>query len=178
MPDTHVVTDIVWPCTRLRTTRRHINRAPLSPAASFAAPFPQDNTVMSTSPPSLHSSPRSSTSSRSSDGGLPFPGSPSNLSFEVEHMPSKTSSTSSPRRRKLSSERECEAALKACLTLLSGAKVRPFTVSGKIPLDPSNLICFFRTKVSKASPLPGQRAQARPIGRDHALVGLPHRRGS
>lgn len=66
-------------------------------------------------------------------------------------MSSKASSVSS-RKRRHSSDRDCsEAALKAFSTLLVGATARPFSVSGKIPFDPSTLVLFFRSKASPSA---------------------------
>lgn len=42
-----------------------------------------------------------------------------------------------------------EVALQTHLPPLLAAKARPFTVSGLIPLDPANLVVFFRSKVGR-----------------------------
>lgn len=130
---------------------------------------------MSTTATSVRSS-SSSASSRSSDG-LPFPRPPGSSSeFEVEHMSSKASSTSSSRKRRQSSDRDCEAALRACVSLLIGAKTRSFAVSGKIPIDPSTLILFFRSKVSLLWNIPRyvELIEIR-LGWDHTFSRLPYR---
>ena len=41
-----------------------------------------------------------------------------------------------------------EAAFRTSVAALIAAKARPFCVSGRIPVDPSSLILFFRSKVS------------------------------
>ncbi|EKM56636.1 uncharacterized protein PHACADRAFT_253863 [Phanerochaete carnosa HHB-10118-sp] len=100
---------------------------------------------MSLSTKSILSSPSaSSTSSRSSDG-LPFPRNMSD--FEVEHTPTKTSfSPTKQRRRRQSSDYDSEAAFRASVAMLLAAKARPFAVCGRIPVDPTALILFFRSK--------------------------------
>lgn len=102
-------------------------------------------TSMPLSTMSVLSSPSaSSTSSRSSDG-LPFPRNMSD--FEVEHTPTKAAfSPGKQRRRRQSSDYDSETAFRASVAMLLAAKARPFSVCGRIPVDPTALILFFRSK--------------------------------
>lgn len=104
-------------------------------------------------------SPAQSTASRWSDGSgnhggaLPFNHSPSISDFEIERAP--RSSPAHPKRaliRRQQSEYDSEHALRNSVARLLGAKSRPFTVSGRIPLDPAALVLFFRSKVSQILP--------------------------
>jgi len=87
----------------------------------------------------------SSSSSRVSDG-LPFARNMSD--FEVEHTLSKIHSTPTKgRRRKIASvQYENELAYRASVSRLIVVKSRPFSVSGRIPVDPASLTLFFRSK--------------------------------
>ena len=107
-----------------------------------------------TSAMGLLASPTQSTGSRWSDGSanyggaLPFNHSPSISDFEIERTPK------SPRLKKALMRRQQpgqdgEQALQNNVARLLGAKSRPFTVSGRIPLDPAALVLFFRSKVSQ-----------------------------
>ncbi|KAI0033302.1 hypothetical protein K488DRAFT_48043 [Vararia minispora EC-137] len=73
----------------------------------------------------------------------PAPG----IDFEVE----RNAATGSPQRpglrRGISAyASEAQAVLEASVAQLAAAKARPFTVSGRIPVDPASLNLFFRTK--------------------------------
>lgn len=99
------------------------------------------------SPSTLSTVSTPSTSSRGSDC-LPFPRNMSD--FEVEHSLTKSPlSPTKQRRRRQSSDYDSEAAFRASVSLLAAAKARPFAVSGRIPVDPTTLILFFRSKVSR-----------------------------
>ncbi|EGO01339.1 hypothetical protein SERLA73DRAFT_106044 [Serpula lacrymans var. lacrymans S7.3] len=101
--------------------------------------------IVSSPTPSAAS--RLSDGSRHSDGPLPFPRNPSVSDFEIER-PTKFS-PAQPKRpltRRLQSDYDNEHALRASVSRLIAAKARPFTVSGRIPMDPSALILFFRSK--------------------------------
>lgn len=123
----------------------------LSPSSSPSLVFP-----LAMFPPSILSSPALSSASRLSDGssrhsdqGHPFPRTKSQSEFEIER-PHK-SATSVPKRpsaRRLQSDYAAEHALRASVSRFLTAKARPFTASGRIPLDPSALVLFFRSKVS------------------------------
>src|ERR1700749_4112578 len=96
-------------------------------------------------------SPTQSTASRWSDGSnrdsaLPFNRSPSMSDFEIERAP-KQSSTQLKRtsNRKSQSNYDNEQVLRTSVSRLIAAKTRPFTISGRIPLDPSSLVLFFRS---------------------------------
>lgn len=99
----------------------------------------------------MPSSPTSSASSRSSTESYTFPRVSSD--FQVEHLPTSghTSPASKARRRRASSGHDGEAAYRASVARLMTAKTRPFSVTGRIPIDPSQLTLFFRSKVR---PLP------------------------
>lgn len=85
-----------------------------------------------------------SSPSRVSDG-LPFPRNMSD--FEVETPVKMHSSPQKIRRRRVSSDYDSEVVYRTRIARLIAAKARPFTVSGRIPVDPSNLTLFFRSKV-------------------------------
>ncbi|KAH8101731.1 hypothetical protein BXZ70DRAFT_72160 [Cristinia sonorae] len=89
----------------------------------------------------------SSSHSRMSDG-LPFPRNMSGVSdFEVEHtLKLHGSSPKTQRRRRTSSDYSSEAAYRTRVARLLNAKARPFSVCGRIPVDPANLTLFFRSK--------------------------------
>ena len=92
----------------------------------------------------------SSTHSRVSDG-LPFPRNMSGASdFEVEHKSHSSPVKSQQRRRRTSSDYNSDAAYRSYVARLLNAKARPFSVCGRIPVDPANLILFFRSKVSQS----------------------------
>ncbi|KAI0074326.1 hypothetical protein K474DRAFT_67778 [Panus rudis PR-1116 ss-1] len=84
-----------------------------------------------------------SSSSRVSDG-LPFPRNVSS-DFEVEHTPTKATPPRL-RRRRVSSDYDSELAYRNSVARLIASKARPFSVSGRIPVDPSSLTLFFRSK--------------------------------
>ncbi|KAJ7175215.1 hypothetical protein C8R43DRAFT_599701 [Mycena crocata] len=67
-----------------------------------------------------------------------------NMAFQVEHVsrpPSAMANRSPPE-----PAYDPEFMYREHVSKLIGAKARPFTVSGRIPLDPSHLILFFRSK--------------------------------
>ncbi|KAI0062542.1 hypothetical protein BV25DRAFT_1803780 [Artomyces pyxidatus] len=83
---------------------------------------------------------------RAYDPSLPFNRSPS-TDFEIEHV-----SASSPgryarplMRREMSAYADDEI-LQNSIARIIAAKARPFSVSGRIPVDPAHLTLFFRTK--------------------------------
>ncbi|KAH7883117.1 hypothetical protein F5I97DRAFT_179657 [Phlebopus sp. FC_14] len=104
-------------------------------------------------PLSVLSSPTLSAASRLSDGSRhsdvappPFPRTRSS-DFEIERPPKITNGIPKrPTVRRLQSDYAAENALRASVSRLIAAKARPFTVSGRIPLDPSALVLFFRSK--------------------------------
>ncbi|EMD36972.1 hypothetical protein CERSUDRAFT_155368 [Gelatoporia subvermispora B] len=87
----------------------------------------------------------SSTSSHFSDG-LPFPRNQSSPDFEVETSLSKAPLAPSQARRRRTSDKDAEAVYRSSVSALVTAKTRPFTVCGRIPVDPTALILFFRSK--------------------------------
>lgn len=96
--------------------------------------------------------------SRYSDGShgtpLPFGRSPSMSDFEVERAPRQ--SPANPKRqlnRRSNVEYDNEQVLRTSVSQLLAATTRPFTVSGRIPLDPAVLVLFFRSKVSPSPPI-------------------------
>ncbi|TCD65304.1 hypothetical protein EIP91_002829 [Steccherinum ochraceum] len=66
--------------------------------------------------------------------------------FEVEHTLKAHGTPPKTRRRRTSSDYSSEAAYRARVARLLNAKARPFSVCGRIPVDPANLILFFRSK--------------------------------
>ncbi|KAJ7663166.1 hypothetical protein DFH06DRAFT_1189508 [Mycena polygramma] len=70
--------------------------------------------------------------------------SPNLASFEVEHVsrPPSAMGNRSPAQPAV----DPEFVYREHVSRLIGAKSRPFTVSGRIPLDPSQLVLFFRSK--------------------------------
>ncbi len=148
--------DIILPCMRtqdsrhktsLKPARLLLNPSPIMPALSQDFSASQHSLAMSVSGLSIRSA--SSTSSGSSDG-LPFPSNKSE--FEVEQTKSQFPTKS--QRRRQSSDRDSEAAFRACVSMLVSSKARRVSVSGKIPVDPSNLILFFRSKVGLVVSIP------------------------
>jgi hypothetical protein len=101
-------------------------------------------------PLSVLSSPASSASrlsdgSRHSDSGHRTK---SQTDFEIERPhKSSPSALKRPSTRRLQSDYAAQHALRASVSRLLAAKARPFTASGRIPLDPSVLVLFFRSKV-------------------------------
>jgi len=106
--------------------------------------------------------------------GLPVYG--SRLDFEIERG-SPHSGYGRPKRMP-SPTGINEHALRTHVPILLAAKSRPFSVSGLIPLDPANLVVFFRSKVSDR--LGVQRSSQVMYliiaERDHTLAGFPYRR--
>jgi len=102
--------------------------------------------------PRVLGSPTPSAASRlsdRSDGSRPIR-KPSVTDFEIERpLKMKINGAQkrpSPRRKK--SEYGAESALRTCVARLLAAKARPFTVTGRILMDPASLVLFFRSKVS------------------------------
>jgi hypothetical protein len=65
--------------------------------------------------------------------------------FQVEHVsrpPSAMANRSPPE-----PAYDTEFLYREYISRLIAAKARPFSVSGRIPLDPSHLVLFFRSKV-------------------------------
>ncbi|KAH7929025.1 hypothetical protein BV22DRAFT_1030059 [Leucogyrophana mollusca] len=101
--------------------------------------------VLSSPTPSAAS--RLSDGSRTSDNGLPFHRNPSLSDFEIERAPKVSNGV--PRRpnsRRLQSDYGNENALRASVSRFIAAKARPFSVAGRIPMDPTALVLFFRSK--------------------------------
>ena len=67
--------------------------------------------------------------------------------FEVERSSPLSTQHRLPSVKRPASADLMEAALQTHVPPLLAAKARPFTVSGLIPLDPANLVVFFRSKV-------------------------------
>ena len=110
----------------------------LYPSRSFpiATPMPMSTiTVLSSS----------SSSSRSSDG-LPFQRNMSD--FELEQKRKSHQTPQKVRRRTAPLDYPSETVYRTNVSRLVAAKSRPFTVSGRIPVDPVTLTLFFRSKVS------------------------------
>ncbi|KAG7096088.1 hypothetical protein E1B28_006764 [Marasmius oreades] len=124
--------------------------SPSMPLAQPAVPYPQAPPYASTvtyPAPYVHSTSRASSPSnhsRASDG-LPYRGmgSPStvNSEFEVERV-----SKANRRRSVPVTTTEDDIAYRESVSRLLIASTRVSTISGYIPLDPSHLILFFRTK--------------------------------
>ncbi|KZT00708.1 uncharacterized protein LAESUDRAFT_732021 [Laetiporus sulphureus 93-53] len=67
--------------------------------------------------------------------------------FEVEHSPGQsTAALPSLRRRRPSEDFDNETAFRSSVAALLMIKAHPFAVSGRIPIDPSALTLFFRSK--------------------------------
>ena len=69
--------------------------------------------------------------------------------FEVERSSPLSAQHRLPSVKRPASADLTEVALQTYLPPLLAAKARPFTVSGLIPLDPANLVVFFRSKVRR-----------------------------
>lgn len=103
--------------------------------------------------PRVLGSPTPSAASRlsdRSDGSRPMR-KQSVTDFEIERplkmkMPNGAAKRPTPRRKK--SEYGAESALRTSVARLLVAKARPFTVTGRILMDPASLVLFFRSKVS------------------------------
>ena len=67
--------------------------------------------------------------------------------FEVERSSPLPNQSRLPAGKRPPSVDLLELGLQTHVPPLLAAKARPFTVSGLIPLDPSNLVVFFRSKV-------------------------------
>lgn len=101
-----------------------------------------------TSAMGILASPTQSTASRWSDGSGNYGGALPNISdFEIERAPKSPGPKKALIRRQPGNDGE--QALQNSVARLFGAKSRPFTVSGRIPLDPAALVLFFRSKVSQ-----------------------------
>ena len=133
-------------------------------------------------PLSTISSMSSPTPSRYPD--LPVPRTQSVSEFEVEHsVTGKTPYTpSKPRRRGSDPEYDSQAAYRAAIAAIVSAKAQPFAVSGRVPMDPSNLTLFFRSKVRRPRSLlrygvmvDGTLFSRARVERDQPLAGLPYR---
>lgn len=105
-------------------------------------------------PPSILSSPALSSASRLSDGssrhsdqGHPHSRTKSQPEFEIERPLKSATAPKRPSARRLQSDYAAEHALRTSVSRFLVAKARPFTASGRIPLDPSALVLFFRSKV-------------------------------
>ena len=104
-------------------------------------------------PLSVLSSPALSAASRLSDGSSSRHSdqghrSKSQQDFEIERpLKSATNPPKRPSSRRHKSDYAAEHALRGSVSRLLIAKARPFTASGRIPLDPSALVLFFRSKV-------------------------------
>ncbi|KAJ7136750.1 hypothetical protein C8R44DRAFT_767822 [Mycena epipterygia] len=70
--------------------------------------------------------------------------SPNVSTFEVEHVSRPPSAMAN--RSPLEPAYDPEFIYREHVSKLIGAKTRPFSVSGRIPLDPSHLVLFFRSK--------------------------------
>jgi len=110
---------------------------------------------MSMFPLSVLSSPALSAASRLSDGsssrhsdqGHTFSRTKSQPDFEIERpLKSATNVPKRPSARRLKSDYSAEHALRTSVSRFLAARSRPFTASGRIPLDPSALVLFFRSK--------------------------------
>ncbi|KAG6380431.1 hypothetical protein JVT61DRAFT_8565 [Boletus reticuloceps] len=103
-------------------------------------------------PRSVLSSPALSSASRLSDGSSRHSDqghrTKSQTDFEIERpLKGATNSPSKrPSSRRVKSDYAAEHALRGSVSRLLSAKARPFTTCGRIPLDPSALVLFFRSK--------------------------------
>ena len=103
-------------------------------------------------PRSIPSPALSSASSRLSDGSSRHSDqghrTKSQSDFEIERpLKGPTNTPKRPSARRTKSDYSAEHALRASVSRLLAAKARPFTTSGRILLDPSALVLFFRSKV-------------------------------
>jgi hypothetical protein len=85
----------------------------------------------------------------SNTGPLPIYSNPSLSDFEIERGSAQSVTAS----RRVTSQREEigpdeEYIFRDSISRVLAAKSRPFTVSGRIPFDPTSLVLFFRSKVS------------------------------
>jgi hypothetical protein len=102
------------------------------------------------SSPTLSAASRLSDGSRHSDSSQPYSRTrtKSQPDFEIERTPKFANGFSKrPSARRLKSDYSAEHALRASVSRLIAARGRPFTASGRIPLDPTALVLFFRSKV-------------------------------
>ncbi|KAG6336174.1 hypothetical protein ID866_2912 [Astraeus odoratus] len=103
-------------------------------------------------PLSILSSPTPSAASRLSDGSRhsdtsSFSRNRSIPDFEIERpLKSANGGSKRPAMRRLQSDYSAENALRTSVSRMIAAKARSFTASGHIPLDPSALVLFFRSK--------------------------------
>ncbi|KIJ16571.1 hypothetical protein PAXINDRAFT_168631 [Paxillus involutus ATCC 200175] len=101
------------------------------------------------SSPTLSAASRLSDGSRHSDSSQPYSRTrtKSQPDFEIERTPKFANGFSKrPSARRLKSDYSAEHALRASVSRLIAARGRPFTASGRIPLDPTALVLFFRSK--------------------------------
>lgn len=129
------------------------------PVLSTMYPSPLSTSSHMGMAPSMNmlASPAHSTASRWSDGSnqrdnaLPFNRSPSMSDFEIERTPKSPRNPKRALMQRGQSEYDSEHTLRTSISRLLSAKTRPYTVSGRIPLDPSALVLFFRSKVSTST---------------------------
>ena len=97
----------------------------------------------------LQVSPLSSGSNRLLDAPLPFYRNTNVSDFQIERIPKQQTQVTSRKaaQRRAEAEYEDELAFQESVTRLLAAKTRPSATSGRIPLDPSTLVLFFRSKV-------------------------------
>jgi hypothetical protein len=93
---------------------------------------------------------RSHYSSR--DNALPFNRSPSTSDFEIERTARSPAYPKRSLARRSQPDFDGEQVLRTSVSRLIAARTRSFTVSGRIPLDSSALVLFFRSKVRGYNP--------------------------
>jgi hypothetical protein len=137
------------------------------------------NMVMS---PSGLVSPARSRASRFSDGNhsnrdaLPFNRSPSSSDFEIERTPRTPAYPKKSLMRRSQTDYDSDQVLRTSVSSLIAARTRSFAVSGRIPLDPSALVLFFRSKVSvELCLLMTVTSSHVDLERDHAQSRFPDR---
>ena len=150
--------DALKPRAQPRYLRFAADYYPLQPIA--LGPWPSLSPALSsttiagvqaaTMPLSTISNMSSPTPSRYPD--LPVPRTQSVSEFEIEHSVSgKVPYTpSKPRRRASDPEYDSQAAYRAAIAAIVSTKARPFALSGRVPMDPTHLTLFFRSKVRPA----------------------------
>lgn len=103
--------------------------------------------ILSSPTPSAASSRLSDGSRHSDSHSVAFPRNRSIPDFEIERLPKQSNGASKrPAVRRMQSDYGAENSLRVSISRIIAAKARPFTASGHIPLDPSALVLFFRSK--------------------------------
>lgn len=120
-------------------------------------------------PLSTLNSPTPSAASRLSDGSrhsdshsVAFSRNRSVPEFQIERPKQSNGGSKRPAVRRMQSDYGAENSLRVSISRMIAAKARPFTASGHIPLDPTALVLFFRSKVRSLS-RPTSQHEASPV---------------